>query len=113
LDALDNTHGGWGKTIWFLPARYFISNKVAYTLTAKGDMTSRKRCMVFEVKSSDNEDALSLQMLDRLACMEVSHVLKNALVFGATPDGCCIYYYMQSGYPYVQSSIEYEMFAIV
>ena len=48
-------------------------------------MTSSVRRMEFEVKSAGNEDALLLQMLERFTSLDVSHLLKNTLVFGATP----------------------------
>lgn len=87
-----DTHTSIGTAVEFMPPRKFAHHVVAFSNTGKADYTSSVRRMVFEVKSSNCEYALLLQMLDRLAAtMDTSHLLKNVLVFGATPSEAFVF----------------------
>ena len=67
--------------------RDFGNNQVVYTNSCKPDLTSVVRRMVFEVKGKDKENALLLQLLERVTtALDMSHILRSAIAFGATPD---------------------------
>lgn len=86
LHSAVDTHASIGTAVEFMPPREFANQVVAFSNTGKADYSSTVRRMVFEVKSDKFEDALLLQMLERLTTsMDTSHLLKNVLVFGATP----------------------------
>ena len=90
LNAMD-THASIGNAVEFMAPKQFHDSHddhefVVYTNTGRADLTSKVRRMVFEVKSTGCENQLILQMLDRLVTsLDFSHILKNAIVFGATP----------------------------
>jgi hypothetical protein len=85
LNAVD-THSSAKNVMEFMFPRKF-GGEVVYTNTGKSDLTSSVRKMLIEVKSSSKENALIVQMLERLCTsMDISHVLRNSIVFGATPQ---------------------------
>ena len=86
LNAVD-THEGHGKPVEFLKPREFSGDITVYTNSGKADLTSKKRRMVFEVKSKTLEADLMVQMFERLVTsLDFSHITMNSIVFGATPD---------------------------
>ena len=89
-DSVD-THTTPGNAVEFMPPREFSDKIVAFSNSGKADMTSSVRRMVFEVKSTNCEDALLLQMLERFTSLDMSHLLKNTLVFGATPNEAFVF----------------------
>ena len=86
-----DTHTSLGDAVEFMPPRNFSDDVVAFTNTGKADSTSTVRRMVFEVKSKGCEDDLLLQMLERFTALDMSHLLKNVLVFGATPTEAYVF----------------------
>jgi hypothetical protein len=85
LDALD-THSSIQDAIEFLPPREFSNSSIMYTNTGIADLTSLFRRQILELKSEGKEDALMIQMLDRVkSSLDISYMLRNAVAFGATP----------------------------
>ena len=90
LKAID-THTSIGNAVEFMLPRDF-GGKVVYSNTCKADLTSSVRRMVYEVKSPGQENSLVVQMLERLVTsLDISHVLRNSIVFGATPSNGFIF----------------------
>jgi hypothetical protein len=88
LSAID-THNT-SNTVEFMPPRTF-GNEVVFSKTARADLTSTKRRLVFEVKSENCEHELLLQIVQRvIVSMDMCHLLANSIAFGATPENAFV-----------------------
>ncbi len=84
--AID-THNPPEKAVEFID----FNDETVFSRTARAGLTSQLRRQVFEVKSNNCDGELIQLIMERVVVsMDMCHVLKNSIAFGATPSSAFV-----------------------